>query len=130
MLIRADLASTLFVCCFFGSTIGIVSGLAAESTLAGVIPGILTLLGAVAAYLFGINDSKGCIVLLSIFSFLFGFLICLPWGYRVAIDRKDFEFCRAALSSPELLGNEDKQLAFFETFGVYCKDLVGRYSHS
>lgn len=122
---------------FFGlllglATIGVVSGysggLSREAAVGDIIPAALALLGGVAAFLFGVDQSRGFTV--SVCAICFG--VSLHFGFGIGADERVQHdnasalrtYCFSTFTDADLVSNPDA-LAFHRTImGNECAAII------
>lgn len=114
----------LFALALVGACAGVAGGMSRAPAVGDVIPAFLGLLGAVAIYLFGVDQTRGLIASFGAASLS----IAVFTGYAAGSefratpeDHRDIRgHCARAYTNADLLGNEEAFQRFREQMGGLC----------
>lgn len=118
------LASLLFALALVGACAGVAGGMSRSAAVGDIIPAFLGLLGAVAVYLFGVDQSRGVIASYGAVALS----IALMFGYTngaasrlIPEDHRDIRgICAKAYTDSELLGDDKAFERFQNRMGNLC----------
>ncbi|OIQ43070.1 MAG: hypothetical protein BM560_02520 [Roseobacter sp. MedPE-SWde] len=123
---------SLFILIFGLATLGAVAGVAGGTSRVGVvgdvIPAALALAGGVAAYLFGVDQTKGLVASFcaAAFALALGTGYATGAGNRAVADNKDenLEFCRSLYSQSNFWKDDRSFCRMATIFGEQCNWII------
>lgn len=101
---RLDVAHLLTSCvalAFLGGLAGSIAGGSREGVVGDVVPAVLTLLGAYAAYILREKESTSPYLLVNGFSFLLGFFLLYVMAAIWRQESENKDFCREVFSNAD-----------------------------
>lgn len=117
-------APLLFALTLVGACAGLAGGMSRSAAVSDIIPAFLGLLGAVAVYLFGVNQSRGIIASFGAAALSISLFVGYAAGseYRkLPEDHRDIRaHCARAYTSAELLKDEAAFERFKAQMGRQC----------
>ena len=108
-----------------GASAGIAGGMSRTAAVGDILPAFLGLLGGVAIYLFGVDNSKGLVAsfgaaALSI-SLIASYSLASKYRNDSSEDQRDIRaICAKAYTNADLLGNEKAFKNFKNQMGKLC----------
>lgn len=126
----ARLVGLLLGVAIIGAVSGYSGGLSREAAVGDIIPAALALLGGAAAYLFGVNESRGIIASLCAISFA----VSLHFGFALGAEERIQhdshatlrEHCLRTFTNPELIEQPNALSAHIGIFGPVCSQVMAR----
>ncbi|HZP20939.1 MAG TPA: hypothetical protein VFB16_12120 [Bauldia sp.] len=121
-------AVTLFTVAFVGIAVGYLGGLSRSSVVGDLVPAILTLIGGISVYLFGLKRRESPLVSFSALAFLVAFFISYTYASILRTDDEAFEFCKAKISDTAILADPKAMEVFKGLFSPYCPTIIARHT--
>jgi hypothetical protein len=112
---------------FLGGLTGQLGGSSREGVVGDVVPAILTLVGAYAAYILGEKRSRSPYLLMNGFSFVLAFFIMYNMSSIWRQDSEAFEFCRGVFSDPDYAA-PDRRGDRDQTWAAFCQPVFNRWT--
>jgi uncharacterized membrane protein (UPF0136 family) len=120
-----EIATLLTALALVGACAGLAGGMSRTAAVGSIIPGFLGLLGGVAVYLFGADQSKGLIASYGAATLSIALLIGFMAGSRYRLAPEDHReirtICAKAFTDGELLGNDKAFGRFQNQMGAQCE---------
>lgn len=123
-----EAAVILFSISLIGALVGDLSGSSQESIAGQLVPAILTLLGALAVFIFGKKTDETGLVSLAVLSFVLSLSISYTNALLQKNDKDAFLFCRDSYANPDILASQKVLDRFNGLFRTYCDAAIGRYT--
>lgn len=125
---RKGLIILIFGLATLGAVAGIAGGTSRVGVVGDIIPAALALVGAVAAYLFGIDRSQGLIASFcaAAFALALGVGYAAGAGNRQVADNKaeNVEFCRSLFAQSEVWKDDRAFCRVATIFGEQCNWII------
>lgn len=107
-----------------GASAGLAGGMSRSPAVGEIIPAVLSLLGGVAVYLFGVNQSKGLTASFGAAALAISLLLSYAAGSIFRATPEDHRevrgLCAAAYTNADLLKDEAAFTRFREKMGKWC----------
>ena len=124
------LGTLLFALALVGIVSGYSGGLSREAAVGDIIPAALTLLGGVAIYLFGVDQSRGTIVSIGAIAFAAALFFGFSLGSEKRNSRDAFELlqthCLSIFREADLLADGAALALDPDSMGRVCSGVVAR----
>jgi len=125
---RIEISVILFALALIGACAGVAGGMSRDPAVGSIIPAFLGLLGGVAVYLFGVDQSKGLIASLAAsslaLSLIFAYTISAQFR-NIGDDIRDVRrICAQAYTDPDILGDTSAFERFEAEFKQRCEDAM------